>query len=103
MPLVVVVIVVVGVNRHLWWICGTYRLTKECEIGGVISHLLRMAFTANMLVEADYCIGSGHHQVQVGCVRRRLCERADQQVTALLLLNAAQEQSLNLPESSIRR
>ncbi len=63
---IVLVIVVMGVNgdlrRHHR---PAQRIAKERKVGRVIGDLFRVAVAAYMLVEADDCVGSCHHQMQV--------------------------------------
>lgn len=53
----VLVIVLMGVNC-----CG---LTKDIDVGLILSDLLGIALTADMLIEADDMIRGRHHQVQI--------------------------------------
>ena len=38
---------------------------EKLEESRVITHLLRLSMTANMMIQADDLIGSRHHQVQI--------------------------------------
>src|SRR5690554_4536108 len=57
----VLMIVMVGIEGDLSLGAMTKKL-QECRIE---RDLCRMAVAANMLVETNYCIGVGHHQMQV--------------------------------------
>src|SRR5690554_8128511 len=57
----VLMIVMVGIEGGL----SLGAMTKELQKCRVERDLCRMAVAANMLVEANHCIGVGHHQMQV--------------------------------------